>query len=311
MAKKTALQYRAEYILARAFFGLLAVSPRRISIRIGIILARLVFIPLRKVKRVGMHNLSLAFPDLTDAERRRILKRSFNNLGRNLGELSQFNRATPESLAKLVKFDFDDHPDQRSLFETEKSNGRGTIFVGPHLGNWEIGIFAFSALAEPVNYIARRLENPLIEKYIADIRNRFGNRAIDKRNSFQEVLGVLHSGGMVGFMPDVNVQAKDGVFVPFFGTLACTTGGVAMLAMRTNAVLIPLCAVWDAASGKYVVKYELPIEPANTGDREKDILETTAMFTAAIERFIRAAPDQWFWVHKRWKTRPPGEPSLY
>jgi KDO2-lipid IV(A) lauroyltransferase len=112
-------------------------------------------------------------------------------------------------------------------------------------------------------------------------------------------------------MPDVNVASHDGIFVPFFGKLACTTGGVAMIAKRTDAMIIPMCSVWDQSIGKYVVKYADPIEAANTGDREKDTLATTTAITAAMERFIRAYPDQWFWVHKRWKTRPPGEPPIY
>ena len=311
MAQKSPLQCRVEYIIARLFFGVLGFLPRGVSIRLGIIVVRLIFAPLIKIKRIGMLNLSIAFPEMTNAQRRKILKKSFSNLGRTISELTQFPRATPERLAELVTFKFDDREDHKSLYREEKKKGRGTIFAGPHLGNWEIGIFSYSAMVESVDYLARPLDNPLIDEYLNGIRNRFGNRAINKRQSFQTIIEILRAGGTLGVMPDVNVQSKDGVFVPFFGKLACTTGGVAMLAKRTDAMILPMCSVWDPATGKYVVKYDEVILSADTGDRERDVIETTAAMTAAMERFIRAHPDQWLWVHKRWKTRPPGEDNLY
>lgn len=311
MAQKNALVSRVEYIVARTFFGILGLLPRSMAIRLAIITVRLTFIPLAKLKRIGMINLAIAFPEKTDPERRAILKRSFSNLGRVLGEMSQFSRTTPEKLASRVHFDFEDNPEHQTAYAEAKKDGRGSIHAGPHLGNWELGGFAFSALNYGIDYLARPLDNPLLEEYFNALRNRFGNRAVNKRQSFQKVIEILRTGGTLGVLPDVNVQSKDGVFVPFFGKLACTTGGVAMLAKRTHAFILPMCCIWDAATGKYIVKYDEAIEPADTGDRERDILETTAAMTAAMERFIRAYPDQWLWVHKRWKTRPPGEPSIY
>jgi KDO2-lipid IV(A) lauroyltransferase len=116
---------------------------------------------------------------------------------------------------------------------------------------------------------------------------------------------------VLGVLPDVNVQGKDGVFVPFFGVPACTTAGVALLAKRTNALILTMCCIWDEKSGKYVVHHGSLIESPDTGDRHRDVLETTAAITADMEKFIRAFPDQWLWIHKRWKTRPEGEPDLY
>jgi KDO2-lipid IV(A) lauroyltransferase len=124
-------------------------------------------------------------------------------------------------------------------------------------------------------------------------------------------MSILREGGILGVLPDVNVLPRDGVFVPFFGTLACTTIGVAMIAARTNAMIIPMCCVWDESSEGYKVMYGKIIEHANTGDRHQDIVDTTAAFTAEMEKFIRAYPEQWLWIHKRWKVRPEGEKELY
>jgi len=137
------------------------------------------------------------------------------------------------------------------------------------------------------------------------MRSSFGNRQIDKVNSAGPILRILRDGGSVGILADVNSHPKEGVFAPFFGIPACTTAGVAMLALRANALIVPMFAVWNEEKGRYAMINEKIIEPADTGDRKADIEKTTAEFTAAIERIVRAYPDQWIWIHRRWKARPP------
>lgn len=298
-----------EYIPARLILGFFGILPRRFAISLGLLVARMGYLSLGRLRKVGMRNLEIAFPGSTEAERKKNLKGAFGSLGRMLGEVSQFPRATPEKLAKLVQFDFD--PAEQVVFDAEKAKGRGVILAGPHLGNWEMGVFAYSAIREPLNYLARPMDNPLIEDLVAGIRARFGNRSINKTNSVQAAMEILRNGGILGVLPDVNVQEKDGVFVPFFGIPACTTGGVALLAKRANAMIVPMCTIWDGENGQYRVKHGKIIEPASTGDRHRDMIETTAAMTAAMEEFVRAYPDQWLWIHKRWNTRPPGEPLLY
>lgn len=309
MAKKTKLQIWLEYALARLVLGFFGILPRSLSINLGILTAKIGYLVLGKLRRVGMRNLELAFPENTLQENERILKASFKNLGRMLGETSQFPRATKEKLARLVQFEFD--PESYALYKKRKAEGRGTIIAGPHLGNWEMAVFAYSALREPLNYLARPIDNPLIEDLTVRIRTRFGNRPINKTNSVATAIELLRTGNILGVLPDVNVHPKEGVFVPFFGRLACTTSGVAMLALRTGAMIVPMCGVWDEAEKKYKVIHGSIIEPARTGDRHQDVLQTTAAFTAAMENFVRAYPEQWLWIHKRWKTRPPGEEELY
>ena len=142
------------------------------------------------------------------------------------------------------------------------------------------------------------------------VRSRFGNRPINKRDSVLEGLAILDAGGNLGLLADVNTLQRDGVFVRFFGHLACTTRSVAMLALRTNALIIPICCVWD--TNRYRVLIGELVEAVRTASyAKKNIIDTTALYTAEIEKFIRAYPGQWIWIHRRWKTPPSGQPSLY
>ncbi len=309
MAKKNKTQIWLEYAAARSVLGFFGILPRSLSINLGILTAKIGYLVLGGLRRAGMRNLELAFPENSRDENERILKSSFKNLGRILGETSQFPRATPEKLAGLVEFEFE--PQAYALYKKLKAEGRGTIIAGPHLGNWEMAVFAYSALREPLHYLARPIDNPLIEDMTVALRTRFGNRPINKTDSVATAIQLLRTGHTLGVLPDVNVHPKEGVFVPFFGIPACTTSGVAMLAMRTNAMIVPMCGVWDETAKKYKVIHGDVIEPARTGDRQQDIIQTTAAFTLAMENLIRAYPEQWLWIHKRWKTRPPGEEDLY
>jgi Kdo2-lipid IVA lauroyltransferase/acyltransferase len=313
--KKSKTQIRLEYLAARAILGFFGLLPRRAAVGLGIGLAKIVYPFLGGLRRTGLRSLGIAFPEKSKVERGQILKKSFQNLGRILGEISQFHRYTPEKLARMIDFQFDTEEslssEERQKFEAERAAGRGMILIGPHLGNWEIGVFAYSAFREPINYLARPLDNPLIEKMLADLRTRFGNRAINKTNSMGEAIEIIKNGDVLGVLPDVNSHPKEGVFVPFFDVPACTASGVAMLALRTNEIIVSMCCVWDEKSQKYKVFYGDRVDPVRTGDRHKDIVETTAAYTKEMEKFIRAYPEQWLWIHKRWKTRPPGEKELY
>ena len=315
MAKKSTTQIWLEYIPVRILFAILGLLPRRSSLRVGESIGRLAYRFAGGFRRVALRNLEIAFPEKSLEDRESIARGSFENLGRVLGELTQFPKATLASLRDQVVFEFESEANRNApeiaRAEKERAKGRGILLLGPHLGNWEIGVFAYSALQHKLTYLARPLDNPLIEDFTVRLRTRFGNEPIDKNNSVSKTMSILREGGILGVLPDVNVLPRDGVFVPFFGTLACTTSGVAMIAARTNAMIIPMCCVWDKSSERYRVMYGKIIEHANTGDRHQDIVDTTAAFTTAMEKFIRAYPDQWLWIHKRWKVRPEGEPDLY
>jgi KDO2-lipid IV(A) lauroyltransferase len=307
MAKPGKLQSSIEYAVARAILSGLGALPRRMALGVGSIIGRAGYLLPGNLRRTGQRNLEIAFPEMPELERRRILRDSFLSLGRLLGEFSQLPRATPETLRELIEYD---EVGLAHLREAEK-NKRGVIFLTGHLGVWELHSFGWSALEYPISFLVRPLDNDRIEQMIEGIRTRFGNRAIDKKSAARQSLRVLREGGTLGILSDLNTQTHEGVFVPFFGKLACTTAGIATLALKTDAVVIPTCAVWDKKRRRYFFHGDPPVELVRTGDQQKDIELNTARFAAAVERMIRLYPDQWLWIHKRWKTRPPGEPSVY
>jgi KDO2-lipid IV(A) lauroyltransferase len=307
MAKHSKSQIALEYALARSILWSLGVLPRRAAIAVGLGIGNLAYHLPGKLRQTGLRNLQIAFPDKSEKERRQLLRGTFASLGRLLGEFSQLPKATPEKLRKLIEYD---EVGLRHLREAEK-NKRGVIFLTGHLGVWELHSFGWSALEYPLSFLVRPLDNERIEEMVERIRTRFGNRAIDKKSAARQSLRVLREGGTLGILSDLNTQPNEGVFVPFFGKLACTTAGIATLALKTDAVVIPTCAVWDRKKKRYFFHGDPPVELVRTGDHAKDIEVNTANFAAAIERLVRLYPDQWLWIHKRWKTRPPGDADVY
>jgi KDO2-lipid IV(A) lauroyltransferase len=297
-----------EYLTARTLVAILALLPRPFATRIAMGGSRLLFACLPRLRHIGLRNLELAFPDLSLDERRQLLEKSLENFGRIIADFAHFPHATPADLAARVGTSFPKELEAR--YHAAKAAGRGVIFVTPHLGNWEMLAFAMSAIVEPIAYLARPLDNPLLDRYTSRVRSRFGNRPINKRDSVLEGLAILDAGGNLGLLADVNTLQRDGVFVPFFRHLACTTRSVAMLALRTDALIVPVCCVWDA--NRYRILIGELVEAVRTASyAKKNIIDTTALYTAEIEKFIRAYPGQWIWIHRRWKTRPSGQPSLY
>ncbi len=307
MGKKGNLQLTLEYTATRAVLGGLGVLPRRWAVATGRGIGRLAYAVAGGLRRTGMRNLELAYPEKSLCERRQLLVGSFVSLGRQLGEFSQFPRATPESLRDVVEYDAEDV----KLLDVARERGKGVIFLTAHLGAWELLCFAHSAWYDPLSFLVRPIDNPRIEQLVESIRTRFGNQPIDKKAAALTAFRLLRKGGTLGILADLNTQPREGVFVPFFGHLACTTAGAATLALRTDATVIPCCAPWDESRGRFVFRGGPVLELVRTGDAERDVELNTARFTAAIERLIRNHPNQWLWIHKRWKTRPAGEPDIY
>jgi KDO2-lipid IV(A) lauroyltransferase len=304
---KSKLQFSLEYAIARLLLSGIGVLPRSLAIAFGRCLGYLFYLLPTKLKRTGRRNLDIAFPELPAADQRRLLRGCFESLGRLLAEFSQFPRLTPERLRQMIDYDA---VGLRHLRAAE-ADRRGVIFLTGHLGAWEVLSFGWSALEYPISFLVRPIDNPRVEALIERRRTRFGNTAIDKTSAARRALRVLREGGTLGILSDLNTHPQEGVFVPFFGKLACTTAGIATLALKTNAVVIPTCAIWDAKRKKYFFHGDPPVELVRTGDTPRDVEANTARFAAAMEHMIRLYPEQWLWIHRRWKTRPPGEPDLY
>jgi len=309
MAKKSSAQIWLEYSAAVVVLKGLSILPRKLAVFAGISAGRLAFHLLGKLRHVGLRNLEIAFPEKDAAERKRILKAAMRNLGRVMGTFSRFEKLRPEDIGELIEYEPD--PKFVAAYKQTIDDGRGRIILGGHIGNWELQAFSYPIFFEELSFLARRMDNPKIEEMVLTIRTRLGNKQIDKTNSASPVLRILRGGGAVGVLADVNSHPKEGVVVPFFDIPACTASGVALLATRANAVIVPMWAMWDDEKRKFKIVHDDIIEPVKTGDRDRDITETTALYVAATERVIRAYPDQWIWIHRRWKTRPPGEKDLY
>ena len=294
-----------EYLIAASVLRGATMLPRRLALRFGNGVSRLVWHLLPRLRRYAMINLRLAFPELSESEREQIARGSYRSLGRLLAEISQFPRLNPQNIGELVVYDGLEH------YLAALATGRGVIFLTGHIGAWELSVYAHSVHGYPSSFLARRIDNPLIERIAERYRTMYGNRSIDKQHGVREVIRTLKSGGVVGILADLNALRDEGVFCDFFGTPASTTIGVATLALRTDAVVLPGYLTWDESSGRHTLHFEPPVETIRTGDRETDVQTNTARYTRILEGIIRRHPDQWLWIHRRWRTRPVGEPDIY
>jgi len=294
-----------EYAAAWAVLKGLGILPRPLARAVGAGVARLSYWLRPPLRRAAMINLRLAFPEWTEAQRRKTVRSLIRQMGWMAGEFSQFPKYTRENIERIVVQDGFEN------FDAARRRGKGVLFLTGHSGAWELAPFAQALYGNPLHFLVRPLDNERVDQLISRYRCLSGNQPIDKNNSARSMLKVLKDGGTVGILMDQNTSSEEGVFVDFFGIPACTSTGLARIALRTDAAVVPGFLHWDSRMRKYRLCLHPAIEVVRSGDEEKDIVENTARFTRAIEDFARTHPDQWLWVHKRWKTRPAGEKSLY
>lgn len=250
-------------------------------------------------------NLAIAFPEWTAQRRSGIVRQCYRNLGSNLLAISRLPRLTPSNISQWIRYDGFEH------YENGIAQGRGVIFLTAHLGVWELSAAAHALYGHPMSLMVRPLDNPLLDRLIDARRRLFGNRTIRKKDSARDVLSVLRNNGAVGILADQNAAGSDGVFVDVFGRKASATKGVAQIAARTGAVVVPGFAVWSDPDRQYILKFYPAIDLVESADREADLLENTQRCQTAIERAIRDYPGQWLWIHRRWKRQPDGQPAVY
>jgi len=258
-----------------------------------------------RLRRAAMFNLRLAFPDWTDAQRRRAIRGMVRQIGWMAGEFSQFPKYTRERIEEIVVVDGFDH------FDAARRRGKGVLFLTGHMSAWELAPFAQALYGYPLHFLVRPIANGRVDALINSYRCRSGNQPIEKNRSARAILRILADGGTVGVLADHNTDLEESVFVDFFGVSASTTSGLARIALRTGAAVVPGFLFWDEVRQKYCLQFQPAVELLRTGNEEADVVENTARFTRVIEDFVRAHPDQWLWVHRRWKTRPPGQKPLY
>ena len=300
------LRQHVEYWLVRSLVATLGSLPRGFARRLGAGLARAMVIASSKLSAVGQRNLMLAFPGSSDIERAAILKRMYRNLGWLLAEFTQMRRYTPEfATAEVMRYE------GLQGFVDAQSRGCGVLVLTGHLGAWELSSFVHSLLGHPMGMVIRRLDNPLVDRFVNGIRCMHGNRILHKDDFARGLLRAMHAGETVGILMDTNMTPPQGVFVPFFGLEACTASGLARVARSTGAAVLPGFLLWSDAEGRYVLHFGDEMKLQRTGDAEADATANTTLFAKVTERYIRQYPDQWLWLHRRWKTRPPGAPPVY
>ncbi|MGA8938207.1 MAG: lysophospholipid acyltransferase family protein [Acidobacteriaceae bacterium] len=303
--RQITLRERVEYLALRLGAGAVGVLPRRVARAVGAGIGAVAWTLLGRLRRVGMRNLEMAFPEKPEAEREAILRGVYRSLGWELGEFCKMSGYSAEQASKFIRYEGLEH------YLAARAKGNGVLVLTGHLGAWELSSFYHSLMGYPMSLVIRRLDNPLVDKFVNRIRCLHGNRVIHKDDFARGLLTAMQRGETVGILMDTNMTPPQGVFVPYFGVEACTAAGMARVALHSSAAVLPGFLVWEATENKYVLRFGEELELIRTGDGARDILANTALFTATIEGYVRRYPEQWLWVHRRWKTRPEGEERLY
>jgi len=299
------MQERIEYWLVLCVARTLGWMPRRLARLFGEVLAWGVYRAAGRLRRVGLRNLELAMPTLSAAERESVLRGVFRHLGWQLVEFCRMTRYTAENTRGLLRTEGLEH------YLAAQARGKGVLVLTGHLGAWELSSFYHSLLGHPMGMVIRRLDNRRLDEYVNGIRCLHGNRVLHKDDFARDLLRAMRAGNTVGILMDTNMTPPQGVFVNFFGIEACTASGLARVALKTGAAVLPGFALWEPSEGQYVLHFGPELDFARSGDAEADILAATQKCNDALESWIRRYPDQWLWIHRRWKTRPKGETGLY
>jgi KDO2-lipid IV(A) lauroyltransferase len=299
------MRQRLEYGGLRLLAGAVGALPRPLARAVGAGVGAAARALLGRLRSVGMRNLEMSYPEKSVSERRAILRGVYRSLGWQIGEFCKMAGYTKQQADKFVRYD------GLERYISARDRGKGVLVLTGHLGAWELSSFYHSLAGYPMSLVIRRLDNPRVDAWVNSIRCLHGNRVIHKDDFARGLLTAMHRGETVGILMDTNMTPPQGTFVPFFGVEACTASGMARVALRSGAAVLPGFLVWEPAERCYVLRFGPELELVRTGDQEHDIVANTALFTATIETYIRMYPEQWLWVHRRWKTRPGGERKLY
>jgi len=304
LRKRSGFRNALEAGLARLLILLLEYPPRPVADWLGARCANLLDLAIPRLRRIADQNLSRAYtdvvyPDKNAAWRRQTIDGVFASIGRLLVAFARLPRIKKSNVDEWIRYEGFEH------YRRAKKRGNGVLFATAHLGNWELSAYAHALLTEPMNVVVRPLDNPSIDAIVERRRALSGNILLSKRDFARSIFQALRRNEPVGILVDQNSSAENGAFVPFFGTLACANLTFAKLAARSGAAVIPGFAVWNQKERRYILRFYPEVEI--TGEAVED----TRRIQHAIETAIRETPDQWLWIHRRWKTRPEGQESLY
>lgn len=300
--KKVTLAHRAEYAALRGFVAAISALPWEMACRIGATIGQLGYRPLGIRRGVVTRQIAAAFPELPAMEVARLARAAYAHLGRTTIEAALLSRAGQRGILELV-----DEVAGWEQLERALAQGKGAILVSGHLGNWELAGAYVAARGVPVDAIARRMGNPLFEHYLTATREWSGMRVVYDHDAVRRTPRSLREGRAVAFMSDQGVLGLASTFVPFFGRPAKTPRGAAVFALRFGSpLLFATCLRKPGGRFRFIVE-EVPMP--RTGDRERDVDHLVAAYTAALERWVRREPAQYFWHHRRWRRQPPDTPA--
>jgi KDO2-lipid IV(A) lauroyltransferase len=255
-------------------------------------------------------NLRIAFPEWSEAEREEVLARSLANLARGVVELSQIPVHGAAALRERVAIEGLEHMEAAR----RRSPTGGLIVLTGHFGSWELLAAAMSAAGFPVAVVHRPRDNPALEAVLAGLRSAGGVQLLARGSAARGALQALREGRFLAIPYDQNCRREEGVFVPFFGRLACTRDGPPRIALRTGVPVLPVFVFRRADGLHHVARVRPALDLVREGpgvERGAAVRENARRMTGAVEEAIREAPDHWVWLHRRWRTQPPGEPHPY
>jgi KDO2-lipid IV(A) lauroyltransferase len=299
------MREKLEYWLVVCVARALGWMPRSLARKWAGFLAYAVYCFMGRLRRVGARNLEMALPEVDAQKRRHILRGVYTHLGWQLVEFCRMTRYSPENSRDWMRTEGLEH------YLNAKAKGKGVLVITGHLGAWELSSFYHSMMGHPMGMVIRRLDNRRLDAFVNGIRCLHGNYVLHKDDFGRGLLTAMRSGGTVGILMDTNMTPPQGEFVKFFGIDACTATGLAHVARKTGAAVLPGFMLWEPTKKRYVLHFGPEVTIPNTDDVAADIVAGTQLCTSVIESWIRLYPDQWLWIHRRWKTRPAGEPPLY
>ncbi len=286
------------YVCARPVLFVLGRLPLPWVVRMGRWAGLAAFVVDGRHRRVALENLRIAFPHLRASERWAIARKSFENVGMTMMELPALARMSPEVIRRRVRY-VGLEPYEAALRE----NPAALLLTG-HFGNWELMALAFGAERGRLAFVARPLDNPFFDRWLRRLRTRTGNRMIEKKGALRGVRRALSEGYLVGLLMDQRVTGREGVFVDFFGHPAGSSAALALLAGRFQVPVHPVYTVRGPTDLEHTIYIGPEIRMAQTGRRRVDIVENTQRIQKALEEIVRRHPDQWFWMHRRWRKSP-------
>ncbi len=288
----------AEYLALRGAVGALGALGIGRAGRVGGILGGLGHHPFGIRRAVVEQQIAASFPEWSRAQVERVSLESYRSLGTTSIEAAILGKLGASEVLAMFS-----GADGWELIERPVREGRGVLLVTGHLGNWELGGAYIAARGLPIDAIARHMENPLVDGYVTRTRQRLGMRVVHDEAAVRQVPRAIRGGRSVAMLVDQGAVGLASTWVPFFGRDAKTPRGPAVFALRLDAPVVFGCALREP-DGRYRMHLE-PVEVARSGDREADVDRTVAAYTATLERWVRRAPGQYFWQHRRWKHQRP------